>query len=200
MLHKVFWANHALQSPSASFLTHWMLCSHTKHFWTIKTLAYLMPSRADTLPTECLHTTNPKILGISEKALFCWPQRGTKYPLQSRGEIYFQSCLVWAPLDCTCYQARRQNQFCWWHHIGCDSGAAGFLFGEVEVLFTRNPKAKCLVFPCKLSLPLFFTWLFSLLLPSLFSKASASRGCVKKPAQTEPQSRKALDIFCHPGL
>lgn len=173
--------------------SHWMLCNRMKPFLTITTLAYLTPSSADILATNCQHTTNSKILWkhISEKALFCWPQRGTKYPLQSRREIYFQSCLLWAPLDCTFFffffftkPEDRTSSICWWHHIGCDSGAAGFLFGEVEVLFTRNPKAKCLVLPCKLSLPLFFTWLQSLLLSSrLPSKTPASGGCIKMPAQ-----------------
>lgn len=97
--------------------SHWMLCNRMKPFLTITTLAYLTPSTADILATNCQHTTNSKILRkhISEKALFCWPQRGTKYPLQSRREIYFQSCLLWAPLDCTFLfflnQTRRQNQF-----------------------------------------------------------------------------------------
>lgn len=130
------------------YITHWMLCHHRKKSLTIKTLAYLTPFTAETLPTNYQHTTYSKILGISEKTRLCTHRGGTKYPLQSRGQMYFQSCPLWAPLDCTATKpGHRTSSICRWVHTGEDSGAAGFLFGEVAALFTRNPKAKCSVFP-----------------------------------------------------
>lgn len=159
--------------PLPVLSTHWIaLHSYEKHFHNKN------PRILDTLHCrysahQLTASTQPILRSsafLQRLALFSWPRKGTKYPLQSGREIYFQSCLLWAPLDCTFFfffftkPEDRSSSICWWHHIGCDSGAAGFLFGEVEVLCTRNPKAKCLVFPCKLTLPLFFTWLHSLLL------------------------------------
>jgi hypothetical protein len=65
------------------------------------------------------------------------------------------------------------------------SGGTGFLFGEVAVVFTRNPKAKCLVFPCKLFQPfvLHLATLLSAFSFPLLSNLSFGRLYKKLPAR-----------------
>ena len=112
------------------------------------------------------------------KRRLCRMQKGTKYPLQSRGDRLFSIVPSMGSLWLYFDQTRSQNSAIRsWDHLGLDSGAAGFLSREAAVLFTRNPKVKCFMFSCKLSLPLFLTLpplitaCFSLLLKNLLEDA-----------------------------